>query len=361
MHSSKLFFVITSIFILLSACTKEKGDDDTTPILDDGFIRGVDISFLPMIEKRNITLFNKDYEAKNGLRIMKESGVNTVRIRLWHRPSNEHSGLEEVVAFANRVKSEGMKVWLCLHYSDTWADPGEQEAPQLWQNLTYPEVRDSLIQYTINVMEKVDPDIVQIGNEINNGMVYPYGSRWNQEAQFKDLVKEGIKAAKEVNPDCKIMLHYAGTNRIKDFLDLFDDLDYDQIGISYYPLWHGKDLTALESTLKSIGTDYDKEVIIAETAYPFTLSWNDFTNNIMGEESQLILPDYPATLKGQRDFLDKIVEITQRAEGHGVCYWGAAWISFDGPESTNGSSWENQALFDFSNRIVPAASVFKER
>lgn len=361
MYIRKFLFLLLSLFVILSACTKDKGDDDTTPIIDDGFIRGVDISFLPMIEKRNITLFNEDYEARNALRIMKESGVNTVRIRLWHRPADEHSGLEEVVAFANRVKAEGMKVWLCLHYSDTWADPGEQEAPHLWQNLTFPVVRDSLIEYTKKVMQEVNPDMVQIGNEINNGMIYPYGSRWNQEAQFKELVTEGIKAAKEIDPNCKIMLHYAGINRVNDFLDLFKDVDYDQVGISYYPLWHGKDLTALENTLKSIVTDYNKEVIIAETAYPFTLSWNDNTNNIMGEESQLILPEYPATPQGQKDFLDKIVEVTQRVDGHGVCYWGAAWIAFDGSESTNGSTWENQALFDFSNRVVPAASVYKER
>ena len=361
MHPSKFLYLLASFFILLSACSKDKEDDDSTPIIDDGFIRGVDISFLPMIEKNNITFFNKDYEAKNALRILKESGVNTVRIRLWHSPQDEHSALEEVSTFAPRVRAEGMKVWLCLHYSDTWADPGEQSAPNLWQNLTYPVVRDSLIEYTKKVIQQINPDMVQIGNEINNGMIYPYGSRWNNETQFKELVSEGVKAAREVSPDCKIMLHYAGLTGVSEFLDLFKEVDYDQVGISYYPIWHGKDLKALENTLKSITADFNKEVVIAETSYPFTLAWNDFTNNIMGEEGQLILPGYPATPQGQRDFLDKIVEITQRVEGHGVCYWGATWVSFDGSESTNGSSWENQALFDFSNRIVPAANVFLER
>ncbi len=136
-------------------------------------------------------------------------------------------------------------------------------------------------------------------------------------------------------------------------------VDYDIIGLSYYPWWHGKSLDTLQLTLNQLATKYDKEVVIAETAYPFTLSWNDWTNNFIGNANQLI-PGYPATEAGQKAFLWKLRTIVQsNPAGKGFCYWEPEWISIKGPQSTVGSPWENLALFDFQNKVLPAMSVYQ--
>ncbi len=351
-----LLFIM--VLAMLSCQDKEEGGVDIVPV-HDGYVRAVDISFLPMVESRGITFFNQNDRPQDALSIFRESGINTVRIRLWHGPEDVHSSLEEVKAFAERVKAEGMHVWLCVHYSDTWADPGEQKTPQAWTGLQAEALMDSVYAYTRHIMTEIEPHIIQIGNEINNGMLYPLGSRWDNPEQFKALVREGIGAARSVDSTCKIMIHYAGLEGSASFYELFEDVSYDQIGISYYPLWHGKDLDVLKNTMSALKNDYGKEVIVAETAYPFTLLWNDHTNNIVGEESQL-LPDFPASLEGQKDFFKKIIDLNKEVGGSGVAWWGAAWIAFDGTESTQGSTWENQALFDFTNKITPAAKVFRD-
>jgi len=344
-------------FLFLMGCDKEEKKDGS--LIDDGYLRGADISFLPQAEEKGVVFFNKDYQPMNALRILKASGVNTIRLRVWHQPTDGHSGFEEVKAFAMRIQAEGMKVWLSLHYSDTWADPGAQIVPSAWSNKPFLELQDSLYQYTRKIVREIKPDIIQIGNEINNGMLLPQGSRWNNQSQFLSLVNKGIEAVRAEDPTCKIMLQFAGTNGVSSFYDLFKNSDYDQIGISYYPIWHGKDIESLEGLQRDLKNTFQKEVIIAETAYPFTLGWNDNTNNIVGLESQLILPDYPATPQGQQKFLERLIAINKNSGGNGVCYWGATWVAFKGPQATDGSSWENQALFDFSNRVLPAAEAFK--
>ncbi|MDN4165035.1 glycosyl hydrolase 53 family protein [Cytophagales bacterium LB-30] len=125
----------------------------------------------------------------------------------------------------------------------------------------------------------------------------------------------------------------------------FTSVDYDIIGLSYYPIWHGKSLTELKIKVQEISTLYNKSILIAETAYPFTLDWNDWTNNIVGQDSQLILPDYPATKDGQKKFIHDLKSIMQETEnGIGFCYWGAELIAWKGNQSTTASPWENQAL-----------------
>jgi arabinogalactan endo-1,4-beta-galactosidase len=136
-------------------------------------------------------------------------------------------------------------------------------------------------------------------------------------------------------------------------------LDYDIIGVSYYPIWHGKSLNDLRFRLTELSNNFGKEILIAETAYPFTLSWNDWTNNIVGLEEQLILPDYPATPSGQQNFVRDLKNLVLEIDnGIGFCYWGAELIAWDGENSENGSVWENQALFDFDNTELPVLQEF---
>ncbi len=344
------------IIILFFSCSK----DETDVILNyKNFISSVDLSSLPQIEAVNKVFYNLKNQEEDVLTTLKSNGVNTIRLRLWNNPSNNHSSFEEVKIFSQRIKAKGLKVWISVHYSDTWADPGNQITPTLWQGKPFNTMKDYLYDYTKNIILEIQPDFIQIGNEINSGFLFPYGNINSNEANFLDLLSTGVKAVRDNSSSTKIIMHYAGIDGSEWFFNKLDIIDYDIIGLSYYPIWHGKNLTQLQSTIASLGTNHNKEVIIAETAYPFTLQWNDFTNNIIGLEEQLILPDYPATPQGQKDYLAKIKEIMVTTNnGIGFCYWEGAFVSFQGPNSTNGSPWENQAVYDFKNKAMPILNEF---
>jgi arabinogalactan endo-1,4-beta-galactosidase len=166
---------------------------------------------------------------------------------------------------------------------------------------------------------------------------------------------------REDSSDCKIIIHFAGLKGLDWFFNQVKTIDYDIIGLSYYPIWHGKSLAELKLNMQQLGDLYKKKILIAETAYPFTLAWNDWTNNIVGLSDQLILPEYPALPEGQRNFIHHIKKIVEESPtGLGFCYWGGELIAWKGKQATNGSPWENQALFDFNNLALPVLEVFKE-
>jgi arabinogalactan endo-1,4-beta-galactosidase len=336
------------------SCSKEEEATKTLP-----FIKAADMSYLPLIESEGTVFYNNQLVAEDALQTLKKSGCNTIRIRLWHSPSDHHSGFNEVKLFAQRVKSLGMKVWLTVHYSDTWADPGQQSKPSAWNNLSFNLLKSQFEQYTQQIVTQIHPDIIQIGNEINNGFVFPEGNLTNNESQFLSLLASASNVIRAQSPSTKIMLHYAGIQGASWFFSKTAAIDYDYIGLSYYPVWHGTDLNLLQQTLTSLGQTYSKKVLIAETSYPFTLGWNDWTNNVLGQTNQLH-PNYPATLDGQKNFLEQIkTTIQQTPNGVGFCYWGAEWIAYRGIQASNGSSWENQALWDFNHKSVPAMTIFK--
>ena len=210
------------------------------------------------------------------------------------------------------------------------------------------------------VMEQIQPEYVQIGNEINSGFLFPLGSLTDNPSQFKELMSAAIDVVRSISTDSKIIIHIAGIDGADWFFEQVNSLDYDIMGLSYYPIWHGKDLPVLQSKMDYLSQRYKKDWVIAETAYPFTLDWNDWTNNIVGTEDQLILPDYPATALGQQKFVHRIKTIVQDTEkGIGFCYWGAELIAWKGNQSTDASPWENQALFDFNNQALPVLKEFK--
>jgi arabinogalactan endo-1,4-beta-galactosidase len=157
------------------------------------------------------------------------------------------------------------------------------------------------------------------------------------------------------------MLHYAGVDSGSTlFFSKVTAIDYDYIGLSYYPIWHGNHLSNVTNAINLVGQTYNKKVLIAETAYPFTLSWNDWTNNIVGLDNQLI-PAFPASNSGQKSFVLAIKNALKQSNfGQGFCYWGAEWVAFRGTQSTNGSSWENQALWDFNNNSLPVMDAFNQ-
>lgn len=355
----QVFFAVILI-LLTNSCKENQQHPEPAAILE---IRGADLSFTPEIEGAGVTFFDSQGEEKDLLAIFKEAGCNTIRLRLWHTPHNSHSGLEEVEGFARRLKGLGFKIWLDLHYSDTWADPGQQTKPVAWENLAFEQLQDSVLAYTKMVMGKFNPEYVQIGNEINNGLLWEEGRRTNQQ-QYISLLRSGIKAVRESNPDTKIIVHYAGIDGANTFYSLLQEnsVDYDIIGLSFYPFWHGKDLEALNLSIVNLMKVFQKQLVLAEIAYPFTLGWNDYTNNIIGDKSQIIDP-YPPTPGGQESYLEAIRDIllSNTSVGTlGFCYWAPDWVAFRGPTAVNGSAWENQALFDFNNKAVPGMDVFRK-
>ena len=349
-----LFTWVISYFI---ACENEVRPVHIPDVGSSALIKAVDISSYPEIALSNVSYLNAAGEVEPLLDILKKEGINTIRLRLWVDPSNGHSGFQEVLTFSNELKAQGFKIWLSLHYSDTWADPGQQSLPSQWQNLSFEALVDSVYDYTEKVVAEIRPDYIQLGNEINSGLLHPYSHITDNREGFLQLLEQSSTAVRETSRECQIIIHYAGITGAEWFYDVVDSVDYDVIGLSYYPIWHGKNLDSLSVTMQQLAAVHDKDVVIAETAYPFTLDWNDYTNNIVGLQEHLILPNYPASPGGQSDFVRDVADRVRAVDGGiGYCYWGGELIAWKGPQATDASPWENQALFDFNYKALPALS-----
>jgi arabinogalactan endo-1,4-beta-galactosidase len=332
---------------------------------NENFIRGVDLSFTPQIEDLG-GQFKVNGVSKDVLDIFKENGANYVRLRLWHTPQDGYCGLQKTLAFAKRIKEKGLKFLLDIHYSDSWADPSKQTKPAAWTNLPYPVLKDSVYNYTKNVItllknQNTLPDMVQIGNEIIQGMLWQDGkvNGSNGWVALGELLKKGIQGTKDAanGTPIKIMLHinngWDNAASIWWFGNIIaQNVEFDVIGLSFYP-W-GNDvrvtLNALENNVNDLANKYGKEINIVETAYPWTLEWKDNVNNIYGSSSQLLI-GYPATVHGQYDFVKSIVTIVTNipnTKGNGFFYWAPDWIS----TNNFSSSWENMTFFDFDGEML---------
>lgn len=365
----KYFVAILILYSLITSCKEEcKTDCDRLipPTKNISFIKGIDLSFTPMLEVYG-TKFYVNGKSDDILQIAKSKGINTIRVRIWNNPSDKHSSLIEVAEFAKRIKAKGLRFWLDFHYSDTWADPGNQEKPKAWQGLDLNRLNDSVYQYTKSVInyfiqQNATPEFVQIGNEINQGFLWNEGKvkdpKDNTDANWPimvNLLKSGVKAVRQSSPITKIIIHIAGYDIAEDYFTKLqkDSLDYDIIGLSYYPWWHGKSLDNLNLWIGRIESRINKPILIAETAYPFSLGWNDYTNNIVGDSTQTI-NEYPASKLGQAAFISNLSRLSQRRIHSGLCYWAPDWIAYKSNTATDASSWENLALFDFLNNATPA-------
>ena len=344
--------------LVLIACNKDEVKKAIPNNANLDFVTAVDISSYPEISSTNPIFYDLNGGEKDFLKILKENGINTVRLRLWVNPIDEHSGFNEVKQFSQTLKANGFKTWLTIHYSDTWADPAHQKTPVQWQGISINALKDSVYNYTQKVINEIQPNYVQIGNEINSGILHPYGDISTNFQNFVSLMQEAISAVRDNSAECKVIIHFAGIDNSDWFFNQIRAIDYDFIGLSFYPIWHGKSLNSLKTKMQQLSNTHNKKILIAETAYPFTLDWNDWTNNIVGSDNQLILPEFPATPDGQKNFIKQIKKLTAEVDnGMGFCYWGAELIAWKGNQSTDASPWENQALFDFDNK---ALSVLKE-
>lgn len=337
------------------------------------FIKGVDISTLLQVED-NGGVFKENGVVKDPFQIFKDHQIDYIRLKLWHTPAENYNNLQKVLLAAERIKTNDLKFLLNIHYSDWWADPANQTKPAAWNGLTVEQLKDSIYTYTRSVLSTLKanntlPDMVQIGNEIICGMLWNEGricEQFNTQQQwqnFTGFLKEAIRGVKDATNESdsiKIMIHTdrggdnAGARWFYDGLQTYN-VEYYIIGLSFYPWWHGS-FSNLQNNLNDLADRYGKEIIVVETAYPWTLSWNDNTTNLVGSSTQL-LSGYPASTDGQKNFLVDLIEIvnsTSNGKGIGVFYWEPDWIS----TQTFGSPWENLALFDFNNELLSSISAF---
>jgi arabinogalactan endo-1,4-beta-galactosidase len=330
-----------------------------------GFIWGADVSFLDEIEDSG-GVYTENGVAGDALEILKDNGIDYVRLRLWHTPQDRYCDLERTLAMAERLGKLGLGFLLDLHYSDTWADPGRQTKPAAWADLAFEDLRDSLYDYTRQVIAELAgqntlPDMVQIGNEITCGMLWDDGrlcgpfdtaEQWGKLSQLLKAAISGVDDGLGVDDSVGIVIHVdcgGDSARCRWFFDHLarQGVDFDVIGLSYYPWWHGT-LDDLRANLGMLAGRYGKDIIVVETAYPWTLGWFDDTHNMVGLREQL-LAGYPASVAGQRRFLADLASVisqTPGGRGRGLFYWAPEYISV--PKL--GSPWENMTLFDFSGR-----------
>jgi len=335
-------------------------------------ILGADISSLKKSEDLGGIYKYSDGTEADALQILRDQGLNYARLRVFVDPADGYNGKKEILEMALRMKSMGIKLLVDFHYSDNWADPGKQNKPAAWKEYDFEQLKQAVYDHTFDVCtalvaQGTPPDMVQVGNEINAGMLWPDGD-YNHFDNMADLLKAGSQAVKDCSSSTLVMLHIAegGDNDLARWW--FDnitrrDVPFDVIGISYYPYWHGS-LAELQYNLNDISTRYDKDVIVVETAYAFTYQENDSLANIANHG--MMIPGYLYTPDGQRAMLRDIMSVVRavaNGRGLGVFYWDATWtaVKGNGWESTDpksGNAWENQALFDYNDQALPALEEY---
>lgn len=376
---------------------------DAIEALPEDFILGMDASSVMVEENSGVTYYNFDGEEQDVFQTLAEAGVNYIRLRVWNDPYDENGNgygggnndLATAIALGQRATEYGMKVSIDFHYSDFWADPSRQHAPKAWEGMEIEEKTDALYEYTKDSLTQlldagVDVGMVQIGNEINYGMA----GEISQE-KIITLLKAGSSAVREISADygkdISIVVHYTRITDKGGVLDLVSKLvdsglDFDMIGMSYYPFWDGS-IDNMKRVLTLIQERYGKKVFLAETSYAYTLEDGDGSGNSFGGTSDLV-DGYPASVEGQASMIHDICEAVNEVGGLGIFYWEGTWIPVGDAGADNsaiweeygsgwassfatdydpeqagryygGCSWDNQAFFDFDGYPLDSLHVFE--
>ncbi|WP_299557382.1 glycosyl hydrolase 53 family protein [Seonamhaeicola sp.] len=363
----KISFWIIFLMLLIMACAGQEMSDETNEPSTTGldFYKGADLSYVNEMEDCGAVYRNELNEVQDPFEIFADAGTNLVRVRLWHNPSwTSYSNYDDVKKTIARAKGYGMQVLLDFHYSDTWADPGRQEIPAAWISYLDDTVAlgNAMYQYTFEVLNNLSeegllPEMVQIGNEINAMILQQGDVKWPIDwGRNSYLINQGIRAVRAIeiakNKNVDVLLHIAQPeNALWWFKDAVASgvMDFEWIGLSYYPQWSDYDLDNISMPLQTLIQTYKKRLMVVETAYPFTLEAKDSAHNIMGDSS--LIEGYPATQSGQLNYLKKLKEAIETAGGEGLIYWEPAWVSTNcATQWGEGSHWENATLFDFDNK-----------
>lgn len=363
------------------------------------FIKGMDVSTLIEEVSLGAKYYDEGIEGE-ALEILKRYGANSLRIRLWNDPYSPDgkpygagtNDFEKLVKLASAGKKLGYSYLLDLHYSDFWADPGKQYTPKAWADCSVEELEQNVYSYTKYLLEKLKeldlvPEMVQVGNEITNGLMWPHG-KWENVDNISRFISAGIRAVREVTPESRVMLHLdcGGNNeRCREWFDAYVSRgeDFDIIGLSYYPFWHGT-IADLTNNMNDLSKRYGKDIIVNEISMGFTME--DYrerekqpVEELKGMATKPHLAEvveYPMTKQGQADFMQEVMEkIAQVPEGRGkgFYYWEPAWIPVPGCGWANeeslkyindpgpgGNEWANQALFDYDGNALPALKVIRD-
>lgn len=363
--------------------------------MNNHFAYGMDISSLPSLEKQGLDAFKGD----ELLLTLKASGVNTIRLRLWVNPYDTKgypygggtNDLKTTIKFAHRIIEAGLNILLDFHYSDFWADPGKQFMPKAWRGLSHTQLVDTIYHYTRDVLltfkqNMINIKLIQTGNEITNGMMWNDAKLYEKEQQIEggfarlsDLLKSASRACIEVYPNAERIIHLDRGGDLNLYQYWFNKInehgmDYDIIGLSYYPYWHGT-LDDLANNIIAIKKTFNKKIMIMETSYAFKDESGTaplvMTSSRLDKKNDW--PPYSFTKSGQAAFIHDLISLAFKLEIDGLFYWEPAWLLVSGDtwatkegreyinetHKVDGNEWANQALFDVDGKANPALAVYK--
>jgi arabinogalactan endo-1,4-beta-galactosidase len=316
---------------------------------------GADVSFLAKCEQDGV-VFKENGKPVDVLDLLREHHYNWVRLRIFHDAEASADKLPNdlpyTLALARRAREKGFHILLDFHYSDGWADPGKQPMPSAWSKLRHKQLVDAVFSYTRDTIAAfahagVMPEMVQVGNEVTNGMLWPDGKLPDNWDNFADLLKAGISgvdAGRGSDPMPRIMIHIERSGDYDAAVWFFDNLiahhvPFDVIGLSYYPFWHG-DIVKLRGNLHDLALRYHKPIIVVETAY----NWDP--GGMTGKKT-----DFPESAEGQLAFL-RAVDAAMRAIpdglGRGVFWW----------EPAAEGDLRGRSFFDRNGDVLPVITAF---
>ncbi|MEO5640784.1 MAG: arabinogalactan endo-1,4-beta-galactosidase [Sphingomicrobium sp.] len=333
---------------------------------------GADLSFVNEVEDCG-AVFRHHGKRVDPFVLMKAKGGNIVRVRIWNDAKwTKYSNYPDVLKTIRRAHAAGMHVLLDFHYSDDWADGDKQIAPVAWAGLDTAAQAKALYDYTSDIIGRLAaagqmPELVQVGNEINPELMGGTSAKPINWARNATLINAGVKAVRDAGKAAgkppRVMLHVAQPENILPWFDaatLAGVLDYDIIGISYYSKWSTRSMAQLGQTIAAARTRYHADVMVAETAYPFTNKGADSSPNLLGPDT--LVRGYPATPRGQLRYLTDLTQTVVDNGGTGVIYWEPAWVSTKCKTRWGtGSNWENAAWFDLHRHEALPAMDFLGR
>ena len=376
---------------------------EAIPDISDDFYRGMDASAVLALENSGVKYYNFDGEEQDVFMTLAQAGVNYIRLRVWNDPYDENGNgygggnndVATAIALGQRATKYGMKVCIDFHYSDFWADPKKQFVPKAWEGMEIEEKADALYDFTLDSLTQlleagVDVGMVQIGNEINNGM-----SGETDVANIRKLLTAGSKAVREaaVNSGKEILVavHYTNIDDMKKLDTLLTglqvkEIDYDIVGLSFYPYWHGT-MDDLKNAITHIRNTYGKKVYVVENAYCYTAEDGDGSANSV-EGTDDLAEGYSASVQGQANEVRDVCAAASESGAEGIFYWEGTWIPVGPADADNsalwekygsgwassyasgydpkdagqyygGCSWDNQAMFDFTGHPLASLKVFK--
>lgn len=341
MYKTREIYFFSFLFLLgLTSCKKDTAQNPAPPVPPPAatFIKGADVSWITEMESSGLKLYNSAGTETECMALMKSLGMNAIRLRVWVNPSPAWNNTADVVAKAARAKSAGLKIMIDFHYSDSWADPGQQTKPAAWSTLPLSGLLDSITQHTASVLTAlknngIAPEWVQVGNETNNGMLWPEGKASVNMGNFAQMINKGYDAVKAVFPAAKVIVHLSNGWDNALFRWMFDGLKtngakYDVIGMSLYPSpsnWQTLNGQCL-GNMNDMVARYNKEVMIVEVG----MSW-----------------DSPVPCKSFiTDLITKVKSVTG-SKGLGVLYWE--------PQAYN--NWKGYTLGAFDNSGKPTVAM----